>query len=84
MKINYLVQESPDGIAQALIISEEYLAGSPCVLILGDNFFYGDGLQQRLLKISRKNNGATIFCCKVKDPERYGVAELDLNGKVIT
>ena len=82
LKINYLVQESPDGIAQALIISEEYLAGSPCVLILGDNFFYGDGLQQRLLKISRKNNGATIFCCKVKDPERYGVAELDLNGKV--
>ncbi len=82
LKINYKVQESPDGIAQALIISEEYLAGAPSVLILGDNFFYGDGLQKRLLNVSDNNKGATIFCCKVKDPERYGIAELNSNGEI--
>ena len=84
LKLEYVIQESPDGIAQAFILGEDFLYASPSVLILGDNFFYGDGLQKKLLKVSNKRDGATIFGCRVKDPERYGIAELDNEGNIIS
>ena len=84
IKLEYIIQDSPDGIAQAFILAEDFLNGSPSVLILGDNFFYGDSLQKKLMHVSNKSNGATIFGCRVKDPERYGIAELDLEGNLIS
>ena len=84
IKIEYLSQLHPDGIAQALILAEDFLDGSPSVLILGDNFFYGEGLQKRLRQVSLKQSGATIILCRVKDPQRYGIAEFDSNENVIS
>ncbi len=83
IQIDYVTQEAPKGIAQAFLLAENFVDNSPSVLILGDNFFYGDGLKQKLLKVSKNINGATIFGYRVKDPERYGIAEYDENGKVI-
>ena len=83
IQIDYITQNAPKGIAQAFLLAENFVGNSPSVLILGDNFFYGDGLQQKLLKVSKNINGATIFGYRVKDPERYGIAEYDENGKVI-
>ena len=83
VSIKYKIQDSPNGIAEALILAENFLQQSPSILILGDNFFYGDGLQQKLLKVSRNEKGATIFGYKVKDPGRYGIVEYDNEGKVI-
>jgi len=83
VSIKYKIQDSPNGIAEALILAENFLQQSPSILILGDNFFYGDGLQQKLLKVSRNEKGATIFGYKVKDPWRYGIVEYDNEGKVI-
>lgn len=83
LNIDYLVQDSPKGIAQAFLLAEDFIQKKPSVLILGDNFFYGDGLQQKLLKVSENENGATIFGYKVKDPSRYGIVEYDQQGKVI-
>lgn len=85
--ISYAVQPSPDGLAQALVIGEDFLAGSPACLILGDNIFYGHGLTQHLLSAKNhiaKNGGAVIFGYHVNDPERYGVAEFDSQGNVIS
>ena len=82
--IQYAVQPSPDGLAQALTIAEDFLDGSPSVLILGDNIFYGDALHKKLMIANQRPQGATIFAYHVNDPERYGVAEFDKDGKVIS
>jgi glucose-1-phosphate thymidylyltransferase len=87
MKFEYIVQPSPDGLAQAFILGEEFLNGDDACLVLGDNIFYGHGLT-RLLATSVKNvkeeNKATVFGYYVKDPDRYGVAEFDEKGNVIS
>ncbi|MCU0943922.1 MAG: glucose-1-phosphate thymidylyltransferase RfbA [Rubritepida sp.] len=84
--LSYAEQPSPDGLAQAFLIGEEFIAGEPCALALGDNIIYGEGLSQRLLEASaRAQQGeATIFGYRVADPERYGVAEFDATGRVIS
>ena len=83
MKIEYAAQPSPDGLAQALLIGREFLAGGPSCLVLGDNIFYGHGLTQLLQRANAQDTGATVFGYWVRDPERYGVAEFDGSGKVI-
>jgi len=87
MKFEYVVQPSPDGLAQAFILGEEFLDGDDACLVLGDNIFYGHGFTD-LLKQSVKNvkeeNKATVFGYYVNDPERYGVAEFDKDGNVIS
>ena len=86
MKFSYKVQPSPDGLAQAFILGEEFIGDDDVSLVLGDNIFYGDGLKNLLSKSidNLKNNQATVFGYYVKDPERYGVAEFNENGDVIT
>jgi glucose-1-phosphate thymidylyltransferase len=83
LEIEYAVQPSPDGLAQALIIGEAFLDGSPSVLILGDNIFYGHSLHEKLAAANQRNCGATVFAYHVNDPERYGVAEISKDGKVL-
>ena len=83
MKIEYAAQPSPDGLAQALLIGREFLAGGPSCLVLGDNIFYGHGLTQLLQRANAQESGATVFGYWVRDPERYGVAEFDAAGKVV-
>ena len=83
MRIDYSVQPSPDGLAQALIIGEPFLAGAPSCLVLGDNIFYGHGLTEQLRSADRRISGATVFGYRVRDPNRYGVAEFDANGRVV-
>lgn len=75
INLQYRVQESPDGLAQAFLIGEEFLDGSPACLILGDNIFYGNGITQ-LLKQATSNNGASVFAYHVSDPARFGVVKL--------
>lgn len=82
LSIDYAVQPSPDGLAQAFIIGEAFIQNDPVTLILGDNIFYGEGLSTRLQTIAKKEQGATIFGYYVKDPKRYGVAGFDKSGKV--
>jgi len=84
ISIEYAVQESPDGLAQALIIGEDFLDGDPSALILGDNVFYGQGLTKKLRAANSNYHGCTIFTYRVKDPERYGVAEVDSELNVIS
>jgi glucose-1-phosphate thymidylyltransferase len=84
LDISYTVQPSPDGLAQALILAEDFLAGEPCALILGDNIFFGTDLQPKLRNAAARETGATIFAYAVKDPERYGVVELDENEQAIS
>ena len=84
VKFDYVVQPSPDGLAQAFILAEKFLDGSPSCLILGDNIFYGHGMVDLLVAASEKANGATVFGYWVDDPERYGVAEIDKTGKVLS
>jgi glucose-1-phosphate thymidylyltransferase len=86
MKFAYKVQPSPDGLAQAFILGEEFIGDDDVCLVLGDNIFYGSGLESLLKKsvASAKNNIATVFGYYVKDPERYGVAEFNENNKVIS
>ncbi|MCC2645629.1 MAG: rfbA [Burkholderiales bacterium] len=76
IKLQYAVQKKPEGLAQAFLIGEEFLAGSPACLILGDNLYYGSGMTE-ILKKAQTNNGATVFAYQVSDPERYGVVEFD-------
>jgi len=83
LNIEYAVQPSPDGLAQALIIAEHFLDGSPSVLILGDNIFYGHSLHEKLASANARNTGATVFAHHVQDPERYGVVEFSKEGKVL-
>jgi len=80
--LEYTIQPSPDGLAQAFILGESFLGGNPAALILGDNIFYGEGLSERLQAISKKDSGATIFGYYVKDPRRYGVVGFDGRGCV--
>ncbi|KFN41743.1 glucose-1-phosphate thymidylyltransferase [Arenimonas malthae CC-JY-1] len=83
MQIEYAVQPSPDGLAQAFLIGKDFLAGHPSCLVLGDNIFHGTGLTERLQRANQREHGATVFGYWVSDPERYGVAEFDAAGKVV-
>ena len=83
LNIKYKVQMKPEGIAQALILGEEFLQGSPSMLILGDNIFYGSNLPQKLLKNNKNKNGASVFCYYINNPIRYGVVEFDEHDKVV-
>lgn len=84
VNFSYKVQPSPDGLAQAFIIGEEFIAGEPCALVLGDNIFYGNGLGKTLRRAASVKHGATVFGYYVDDPERYGVVEFDKNHKAIS
>ncbi|MFV2002621.1 MAG: glucose-1-phosphate thymidylyltransferase RfbA [Paracoccaceae bacterium] len=82
LRLEYIVQPSPDGLAQAFILAEEFLAGAPSVLVLGDNIFFGDGLPELLRSADAHESGGTVFGYRVSDPERYGVVGFDADGKV--
>lgn len=84
LSISYAVQPKPEGLAQAFLIGEEFIAGEGCALILGDNLFYGQGLTGTLQKAVEQETGATIFGYPVKDPHRYGVVEFDNLGNVLS
>lgn len=86
IELSYKEQPSPDGLAQAFLLGEEFLNGSPCTMILGDNIFYGNGLGKILKEAveNHKNNKATIFGYYVNDPERFGVVEFDKDNRVIS
>ena len=86
VSISYKIQPSPDGLAQAFILGEDFIQNEPCAMILGDNIFYGNGLSTILKKASSKacDNRATIFGYYVNDPERYGIVEFDKYGRVIS
>ena len=84
INIEYAVQPSPDGLAQAFIIGEKFINNQGCSLILGDNIFYGDGLAVSMQKATQAKQGATVFAYYVKDPERYGVVEFDKTGQAIS
>lgn len=84
LSIQYKVQPSPDGLAQAFIIGEEFIGDDSVALILGDNIFYGHDLHKQLENASAKDQGATVFAYHVNDPERYGVVEFDSKGRAIS
>ncbi|HEY3743210.1 MAG TPA: glucose-1-phosphate thymidylyltransferase RfbA [Bryobacteraceae bacterium] len=84
IRIQYKVQPKPEGLAQALILAEDFLAGSPSALVLGDNIFYGHGLPEFLRDAGDAEEGATVFGYWVNDPERYGVVEFDANGNALS
>lgn len=84
IKLSYKVQPSPDGLAQAFILGEEFIAGDRCAMILGDNIFYGAGLVQHLKAAVSNKQGATVFGYYVEDPERFGVVEFDQAGQAIS
>ncbi len=82
ISLHYIVQPSPDGLAQAYILAEDFLAGAASVMVLGDNIFFGHGLTQLLAEAGAQEGGATVFGYRVSDPERYGVVAFDAAGKV--
>ncbi len=84
IRLSYEIQPSPNGLAEAFIIAEQFIGTDPVTLILGDNIFYGEGLSKRLQRIAQSQSGATVFGYYVKDPERYGVVEFDEKDKVIS
>lgn len=84
INLQYAIQPSPDGLAQAFIIGEEFLTGDSCCLILGDNIFYGQSFSRTLRNAAGRENGATVFGYQVKDPERFGVVEFDQNMKAVS
>jgi glucose-1-phosphate thymidylyltransferase len=84
MDIKYAVQPSPDGLAQAFIIGEDFIGKDSCALVLGDNIFYGHELAEMAQKAARQAKGATVFAYPVTDPERYGVVEFDAEGKAVS
>jgi glucose-1-phosphate thymidylyltransferase len=81
INLEYAVQESPDGLAQAFIIGEDFIDGDSCALVLGDNLFFGQGFGQSLKNAASQSGGATVFAYPVKDPERFGVVAFDESGK---
>jgi glucose-1-phosphate thymidylyltransferase len=83
MRFEYAVQPSPDGLAQAYLIGREFVGGQPSCLVLGDNIFHGPGLTAMLKRAASRDHGATVFGYWVRDPERYGVAEFDGEGRVV-
>lgn len=82
--LEYKVQPSPDGLAQAFLIGEEFIGGDSCAMVLGDNIFYGSGLGSHLREAAARENGATVFGYYVDDPERFGIVEFDKNGKAVS
>ena len=84
INLSYKVQPSPDGLAQAFILGEEFIDGDSCAMVLGDNIFYGDGLGKHLKEAAARQDGATVFGYYVNDPERFGIVEFDENGKAIS
>lgn len=82
--LGYAIQPSPDGLAQAFIIGEEFIGGDRVCLVLGDNIFYGQGFTPVLLRATARESGATAFGYQVKDPDRFGVVELDKDYKVLS
>jgi len=83
ISLQYAVQPSPDGLAQAFLIGEKFIDGQPCSLILGDNLFFGNDLSGRLQRAAQRTSGATVFAYPVQDPERYGVVEFDKAGRAV-
>lgn len=84
LNLQYAVQPSPDGLAQAFIIGEDFIGESPSALVLGDNIFYGHDFHHLLANAAAREEGASVFAYHVHDPDRYGVAEFDTNGKVLS
>lgn len=84
MQIEYAVQPSPDGLAQAFIIGEAFIGNDSCALVLGDNIFYGHELAQTTQRAAKRSQGATVFAYQVRDPERYGVVEFNKQGQAIS
>jgi glucose-1-phosphate thymidylyltransferase len=84
MSFSYAVQPAPDGLAQAFLIGEQFIAGDPCALVLGDNIFYGHDLQSDLQRAAKKFSGATVFAYQVHDPQRYGVVEFGADGRAVS
>lgn len=84
VEFTYVVQQKPEGIAQALILAEPFLAGSPCCLVLGDNIFYGQHFVERLNQATQVEQGCTVFAYHVTNPQRFGVVELDAKMKVLS
>ena len=84
IRIEYAVQPKPEGIAQAFLIGEQFLGDSGCVLVLGDNIFYGHDFAKSLRSASQKTRGARVFAYRVSDPERYGVVEFDVAGRALS
>jgi glucose-1-phosphate thymidylyltransferase len=82
LTLTYIVQPSPDGLAQAYLLARDFLGGAPSVLVLGDNIFFGHGLPEMLAQADAKSTGGTVFGYRVSDPERYGVVDFDTNGQV--
>ncbi|MBN4836227.1 sugar nucleotidyltransferase, partial [Enterobacter hormaechei] len=83
LSLQYAVQPRPEGLAQAFLIGERFLAGAPSALVLGDNIFYGHDLASRLQAAAQRPEGASVFAYPVHDPERYGVVEFDAQGRAI-
>ena len=84
LNLEYAVQPSPDGLAQAFLIGEKFLDGAPSALVLGDNIYHGHELHRLLQRAGERTEGSTVFAYHVQDPERYGVAEFDANGRVLS
>ncbi len=84
ISLDYAAQPSPDGLAQAFLIGESFIAGDPCAMILGDNIFYGQGFSPRLRSAAEQTSGATIFGYEVRDPQRYGIVEFDSELKAVS
>jgi glucose-1-phosphate thymidylyltransferase len=84
MRFSYEEQPEPKGIAEAFLIGEQFLDGSPCALVLGDNIFYGHDLQSEFRRAAKLTSGATVFACHVQDPQRYGVVEFDARQRALS
>ncbi|MFM2357022.1 MAG: glucose-phosphate thymidylyltransferase RfbA [Pseudomonadota bacterium] len=84
MRFDYIMQPSPDGLAQAYILADDFLGGAPSAMVLGDNVFFGEGLGEKLRSADLRAEGGTVFGYRVGDPERYGVVEFDRDGRVLS